>query len=438
MIVFTVLFGLSTVLAFVGNLLVLLVVILYRDFHKMRYFLLASLALSGLIFAILVASNRTIANVAEKWIFGTTWCHGNAFVIRVLHHSSVFHLCAVSYERHDAIVRRPLNYSSRITMKRAFLGVIMLWILPVLISFGPLLGWGDYVYNADIFACEQKWDGQTAIPLSVVIFLVPLGVIFTLNYQVLKVVHQLQRSVEIINKGVSDPENEEPNSKTLDYPSQHQYSRDDLNPKQHERQGSIQNATHKMVTTSPQMLSVIVRNMLSSHRNEGEENASYQPELDELKIYQNEVVCERRNTHAAQCLSVCSLGTREDGPIQINKKTVKSGCSKEKSLDHMEKRYTRPQVVEHDQGETIGKMDIKIHQTEGNHQIRYATLEDGNGSQKMCETQRQNEKRDSSTNHLQTKSAQMIIIIIEWKLPVVPKGRVHLEWRTRSNIQEEK
>lgn len=79
---------LSTLLGFIGNLLVLLVVLLYRDFQNMRYFLLASLALSDWIFAALVASSRTAANAAEKWIFGTTWCHGVAFIIRVLHHST--------------------------------------------------------------------------------------------------------------------------------------------------------------------------------------------------------------------------------------------------------------------------------------------------------------------------------------------------------------
>lgn len=95
--VFTVLFGLSALLGFVGNLLVLLVVILYRDFRHMRYFLLASLALSDWIFAVLVAGSRTMANAAEKWIFGITWCHGVAFITRVLHHSTCFHLCAVSW-----------------------------------------------------------------------------------------------------------------------------------------------------------------------------------------------------------------------------------------------------------------------------------------------------------------------------------------------------
>lgn len=161
MIVFTMLLTLNTLLGYIGNLLVLLVVILYREFQNMRYFLLASLAFSDWIFAALVASSRTAANAAEKWIFGTTGCHGAAFITRVLHHSTCFHLCAVSHERYDAIVRRPLNYSGRITKNRAFLIMILLWILPVLISLAPFFGFGDFVYNPDIYACEQKWDRQT-------------------------------------------------------------------------------------------------------------------------------------------------------------------------------------------------------------------------------------------------------------------------------------
>jgi len=262
MIVFAVLFGLSTLLGFVGNLLVLLVVILYRDFRHMRHFLLAGLAFSDWIFASLVGSSRTTVSAAEKWIFGTNWCHGAAFIIRVLHLSTCLHLCAVSSERYDAIVRGPLHYSSRTTKKRAFLVVVLLWILPVLISLAPFLGWGDFVYNPDIFACEQKWEGLTTIPLSIITFLVPLGVIVIPNYQVLKVVHRVQRSVEIINKGVCGPKSEGTNSKSLDYPSQQQCSREDLNPKQHDEQRKNEHLSQKMLTISPQTLNVIVHNTL--------------------------------------------------------------------------------------------------------------------------------------------------------------------------------
>ena len=128
--------------------------------------------------------------------------------------------------------------------------------------------------------------------------------------------------------------------------------------------------------------------MLSNHRNQGEEHPAHQPEPDDFTSYKNEVVCERRNTYEAQFLSVSSVYSREDCPNQINNNDIK--CSKgKKVLDHMEKRCTRPQVLENDQGEMTGKMEIQIHYTETNHQSRNETLNDGNGLQKrVCESRR--------------------------------------------------
>lgn len=232
-----------------------------------------------------------------------------------------FHLCAVSYESYDAIVRRPLIYSSRITKKRAYLIMILLWILPVLISLAPFFGLGDFVYNPDIYTCEQKWERQTAIPISIVTFLLPLGVIFILNFQVLKVVHRLQRSVEIINQGDSSPERGGTNSKMLDHPNKQQCSRDDLNPTQ-EGQEKNQNGSKHMLTTPPQKLSLLVCSMPPSNRNEGHENPAYQPEADDFTTCKNEVICVRRNKYEAQFLSMPSVDTGEDVPNQMNNKNV--------------------------------------------------------------------------------------------------------------------
>lgn len=60
MIVFAVILGLITLAAFFGNLLVLLVVKIYESFHFIRYFLLASLALSDLLFTVMITSNRSV------------------------------------------------------------------------------------------------------------------------------------------------------------------------------------------------------------------------------------------------------------------------------------------------------------------------------------------------------------------------------------------
>ena len=199
MIVFAVIYGLFFIMGFIGNLLVLLLVCLNRSFHCRRYSLLASLALSDFLFTTLATSNRTVVFALEWWVFGDTWCHGSAYLIRVLHISTVFHLCTISYERYNAIFKNPLNYDGHITKKRAIVNVTLLWVVPAAMSLGPLIGWGGYVYNSEIFVCEQKWDGQTTLPLLGVTFFLPLGVIVFLNFRVLKVVRRLQRGMKIIS-----------------------------------------------------------------------------------------------------------------------------------------------------------------------------------------------------------------------------------------------
>ena len=206
MILFAIIFGLNAIVAFVGNLFVLLVVAIYNRFHKKRYILLASLALSDLLFAILVVSNRAAANALEQWPFGTTWCHGNVFIARLLHLTTMFHLCAISHERYTAIVRQPLTYTDNFTKMRIFLYLTLLWFLPAAISQGPFIGWGDFTYNPGIFTCEQHWDRHTTFPLLISSFLIPLILISFLNYKVLKVVCQIQSSFKVVS-GLSSIEN---------------------------------------------------------------------------------------------------------------------------------------------------------------------------------------------------------------------------------------
>ncbi|CAH3040228.1 unnamed protein product [Pocillopora meandrina] len=198
MILFAIIYGLNAVVAFVGNLFVLLVVAIYNRFHKKRYILLASLALSDLLFAILVVSNRAAANALEQWPFGTTWCHGNVFIARLLNLTTMFHLCAISHERYTAIVRQPLTYTDNFTKMRIFLYLTLLWFLPAAISQGPFIGWGDFTYNPGIFTCEQHWDRHTTFPLLISSFLIPLILISFLNYKVLKVVCQIQSSFKVV------------------------------------------------------------------------------------------------------------------------------------------------------------------------------------------------------------------------------------------------
>ena len=185
-----------------GNLLVIVTIVLERRFHVMRYILLASLAVSDFLFLILVSSFRIASTAQEKWLYGETMCHLNAFFSRYFYLNTVLHLVAVSYERYSAIVKSPLTYDGTITKsKMAFIALI--WVIPIPLSIGPFLGLGKFVYNPEIFFCEQGWSRQSgtsgwiAMIFVIAFFVVPFLVIVFVNWSVYKTAGSQINALEV-------------------------------------------------------------------------------------------------------------------------------------------------------------------------------------------------------------------------------------------------
>ncbi len=181
------------------NLLVIATTALERRFHVMRYILLASLAVSDFLLLILGNSFRIASIAKEKWLYGPTMCYVNAFSVRYFYLNTVLHLIAVSYERYSAIVKSPMTYDGTITKSRVVL-MIFIWVAPIPLSIGPFVGWGQYVYNPDLFVCEQGWTVQsdstawrTAI-LAITTLVVPSLIKLFLNWSVLKTANTLQHN----------------------------------------------------------------------------------------------------------------------------------------------------------------------------------------------------------------------------------------------------
>jgi len=133
-----------------GNLLIILTIFLERRFHVMRYILLASLAMSDFLCLILVNTFRIASIAQERWLYGQTMCFLNPFFVRYFYLNTVLHLIAVSYERYKAIVKSPLTYDGTITKSSVVL-MALIWIFPIPFSIGPFLGFGNYIYNPDVF-----------------------------------------------------------------------------------------------------------------------------------------------------------------------------------------------------------------------------------------------------------------------------------------------
>ncbi|CAH3116475.1 unnamed protein product [Porites lobata] len=174
-----------------GNFLVILTIILERRLHKMSYFLLASLAVSDFLCLILVNSFRIASIAEESWLYGQTMCHLNSCFHRYFYVNTILHLLAVSYDRYKAIVKSPLTYDGTVTSPKMLL-VLLIWLMPIPLSIGPFLGYGMFVYNPEVYFCENGWVLRRDVLktrkvfFTVITLLGPFVVILFLNWSVCK------------------------------------------------------------------------------------------------------------------------------------------------------------------------------------------------------------------------------------------------------------
>ena len=192
--------ALFDVIGLPGNLLVIVTIAIESRFHVMRYILLASLALSVFLLLVIVNSFRIGSIAQERWLYGQTMCNLNPFFARYFYINTVLHLVAVSYDRYQAIVKSPLTYDGTIFTKTRMAFMALIWIIPIPLSIGPFLGWGKYVYNPEVFFCEQGWAVQSEsirVVLPVATLIVPFLVIVFLNVSVYKTAKRQINAIEV-------------------------------------------------------------------------------------------------------------------------------------------------------------------------------------------------------------------------------------------------
>ena len=70
--------------------------------------------------------------------------------------------------------------------------VLIIWLIPIPLSIGPFLGYGMFVYNPEVYFCENGWLLRSDVPetrkvfFTVVTILGPFVIIMFLNWSVYK------------------------------------------------------------------------------------------------------------------------------------------------------------------------------------------------------------------------------------------------------------
>ncbi|PAV90071.1 hypothetical protein WR25_14883 [Diploscapter pachys] len=127
-----------------GNTLVVVAVFSYRPLKKVQNYFLVSLAASDLCVAIFVMPLHVVKFLADgRWLLGIVVCQFFTTADILLCTSSILNLCAIAIDRYCAI-HDPINYAQKRTPKFVCMVILIVWLLSILISVPPLIGWNDW------------------------------------------------------------------------------------------------------------------------------------------------------------------------------------------------------------------------------------------------------------------------------------------------------
>uniref|UniRef100_A0A8C6UZG3 Alpha-1A adrenergic receptor n=1 Tax=Neogobius melanostomus TaxID=47308 RepID=A0A8C6UZG3_9GOBI len=168
--------------AVVGNILVILSVVCHRNLRTVTNYFIVNLAVADLLISSIVLPFSAIMEILDRWVFGRVFCNIWAAVDVLCCTASIMSLCVISVDRYIG-VSYPLRYPTIMTKRRALLAVMLLWVLSVIISIGPLFGWKEPAPE-DETICKITEEPGYAIFSAVGSFYLPLAIILVMYCRV--------------------------------------------------------------------------------------------------------------------------------------------------------------------------------------------------------------------------------------------------------------
>lgn len=150
--------SLIIIMTVVGNILVILSVFTYKPLRIVQNFFIVSLAVADLTVALLVLPFNVAYSILGRWEFGIHMCKTWLTCDVMCCTASILNLCAIALDRYWAITD-PINYAQKRTLKRVLMMIAGVWVLSLLISSPPLMGWNDWPK-------EENWNVESPCRLT--------------------------------------------------------------------------------------------------------------------------------------------------------------------------------------------------------------------------------------------------------------------------------
>lgn len=180
--------GLLILTTIIGNVFVIVAILVERNLRTLGNYLVFSLAIADLMVACLVMPIGAIYEVTGEWIFNSTLCDFWTCFDVLSCTASILHLVAIALDRYWAVTN--IDYIHSRSSKSIGLLILIVWMVAVIISVAPILGWKDSNYLTRIEEekkCLISQDVGYQVLATCATFYGPLVVILILYWKIFKV-----------------------------------------------------------------------------------------------------------------------------------------------------------------------------------------------------------------------------------------------------------
>ncbi|XP_048745615.2 5-hydroxytryptamine receptor 1-like [Ostrea edulis] len=186
MLFFLILMMIGTI---IGNSLVCMAVALVKRLQTPSNLLILSLAVSDLLVAVLVMPFAATGEAAGHWPLGDIVCDIFTSLDVILCTASILNLCMISVDRY-LVITRPFKYAMKRTPRRMAVMIASVWILSVVISIPPLLGWKS---ERPPYACLISQEIGYQIYATLLSFYIPLMAMIFVYFRIWRVSSRLAK-----------------------------------------------------------------------------------------------------------------------------------------------------------------------------------------------------------------------------------------------------
>ncbi|XP_052283827.1 G-protein coupled receptor 161-like [Dreissena polymorpha] len=152
LVVFTIFMLIIFVISLVGNVSVFVIFYKRPNFITISNRFIINLSVCNLLQTIISMPFALASMIRQEWLFGFIWCQCSGFLMNAIFAASTLTLVVIAIDRYCAVVK-PLHYSLHLTRRRATSMILGVWVLAVICSIPPLVGWNKYKFQRDKIAC---------------------------------------------------------------------------------------------------------------------------------------------------------------------------------------------------------------------------------------------------------------------------------------------